>query len=168
MVLCTSFGPGHPSTNGLTERYEQILKSKLVKMNSDTIMPIQEKVQRILHLLRATPLSCGQSPSELYLHRKIRIRLEALKPVKMPKHVPVHQHTRSFQVNDRVLAGVYRNKKPSWELESIIERLGQLHYTVRLDNGYIFDRHKVEQLWNPVLQSIIHQNVLFPRHTQNK
>ncbi|KAL1447951.1 hypothetical protein WDU94_000597 [Cyamophila willieti] len=155
--------PGHPSTNGLAERYVQILKSKLDKMSSDS-MPIHEQVQQILHLFRATPLSCGESPAELYLHRKMRIRLDALKPVEMPRHVPVDGNIRSFSVNDRVLARVYKNNKSTWELGIVVDKLGQLHYNVRLDNGFVLKRH-IDQLrrssspaWSPPDSSVPKKN----------
>lgn len=139
-ILQIFSAPGHPATNGLAERYVQILKSKLEKMK---LHSVSDQIQQILHIFRATPLSCGQSPAELYFHRKMRIRLDALKPVQPPKSIPAQstRSTRQFNVNNRVAVKVYKNNKTSWESATIIKKLGKLHYTVRLDNGYVLKRH---------------------------
>ncbi|KAI5731266.1 hypothetical protein M8J77_007169 [Diaphorina citri] len=71
--------PGHPATNGLAERNVQTLKHRL-KAVSNERMSMQMKVQNILLRYRATPLSCGKSPAELYLNRKLRIRMDAIFP----------------------------------------------------------------------------------------
>ncbi|CAL1299051.1 unnamed protein product [Larinioides sclopetarius] len=71
--------PSHPATNGLAERNVQTLKGRLKLMSSENV-PINLKVQRILFRYRATPLANGKSPAEMYLNRKIRIRLDAMFP----------------------------------------------------------------------------------------
>uniref|UniRef100_A0A8D9B7U7 RNA-directed DNA polymerase n=1 Tax=Cacopsylla melanoneura TaxID=428564 RepID=A0A8D9B7U7_9HEMI len=133
--------PNHPATNGLAERYVQILKSKIDKMSADSA-PVSEKVQTILQHFRATPLACGMSPSELYLNRQIRIRLDAIKPAKkLPSNVCHQGNVRTLQVGDRVTARVYRNNKLTWELGFVQKKWGALHYEIELDNGHVFKRH---------------------------
>ncbi|XP_011859618.1 PREDICTED: uncharacterized protein K02A2.6-like [Vollenhovia emeryi] len=66
---------GHPATNGLAERYVQIFKKKLkaLEHESDTIT---SKTENIMYRFRATPLQCGKRPSELYLNKQIRTKLD--------------------------------------------------------------------------------------------
>uniref|UniRef100_A0A8D8WCP2 RNA-directed DNA polymerase n=1 Tax=Cacopsylla melanoneura TaxID=428564 RepID=A0A8D8WCP2_9HEMI len=135
--------PGHPATNGLAERYVQILKSKLNKMTAD--LPV-ERLQQILQLFRATPLSCGKTPAELYLHRNIRIRLDAIKPAQSPpRTVPRQGCVRMLSAGDRVIARIYQDNKPAWEYGSVLSKVGSMHYSIKLDNGYTFKRH-IDQL----------------------
>lgn len=144
---CTNHGifqkfiaPGHPAANGLAERNIQTLKNRLRTLASEST-PLQEKVQNILLRYRATPLACGKIPGELYLHRKIRIRLDAIfpyqpEPVKNPSK-PV----RSLQVGERVQVRLFINNKYVWEFANVKKKLGSRHYLVHLDSGRIIKRH---------------------------
>lgn len=144
-ILQIFIAPGHPATNGLAERYVQILKSKLDKMSNEPV-PIIEKVQSIVQIFRATPLACGKSPGELYLNRHFRIRLDAIKPLsKPPSSVSNNNKIRSLNVGDWVTARIYINNKPSWQLGRVLEKFGYLHYQIELNNGYEFKRH-IDQL----------------------
>ena len=102
--------PGHPATNGLAERSVQTLKNRLKTASTDKI-PMLEKVQRILMRYRATPLACGQSPAELYLHRKLRIRLDAIFPHQPQVSVINTPSTRSFNEGERVQVRMFVNNK---------------------------------------------------------
>ena len=104
-----------------------------------------EKVQQILFRYRATPLIDGKSPSEKYLHRQIRIHLDALKPTKFQKNLPTSNKTRQLKVGDRVQARYYARNKQHWELGTVIQKFGNLHYLIKLDNGFVFKRH-IDQL----------------------
>ncbi|XP_015780595.1 PREDICTED: uncharacterized protein K02A2.6-like [Acropora digitifera] len=70
--------PGHPATNGLSERYVGEFKDKLNKIG-DTGETVQTKLDRFLLTHRATPTSLGKSPSELLMNRQPRIRFSALR-----------------------------------------------------------------------------------------
>ncbi|XP_036347710.1 uncharacterized protein K02A2.6-like [Rhagoletis pomonella] len=72
--------PGHPATNGLAERHIQTLKNKLEAMQHVNI-PMRKKVQEIVSRYRITPLENNKTPAEIYLGRKTRTRLDAIKPV---------------------------------------------------------------------------------------
>jgi transposase InsO family protein len=139
--------PGHPSTNGLAERNVQTVKQKLQAMTSSKL-PLQRKIQEILMRYRATPLSCGKSPSELYLNRKLRIKLDLLKP---PSRTPSPSNTtprvRHLYVGDRIQARWYLpTGKQTWRSGTIVQKLGKLHYLVKLDDGgYCLKRH-IDQL----------------------
>ncbi len=150
-TYCTNNGifqsytaPGHPATNGLAERYVQILKSKLSKME-DSPEPIASKVKTILLQFRATPLQEGKSPAELYLNRKIRIRMDAIKPYKPPRNSVIPVRIRELRESQRVQARMYQNDGSKWCLGTVVRRLGRLHYVIRLDNGHTFKRH-IDQL----------------------
>ncbi|XP_037817836.1 uncharacterized protein K02A2.6-like [Lucilia sericata] len=136
--------PGHPSTNGLAERNVQTLKRKLKAMSSDSAS-IQKKVNEILQRYRATPLNCGKSPAELYFKRRIRIKLDALKPTKKifsPKSIP---GVRQIGVGERVQVLHIKNNKTVWKMGNVIRKFGNLHYLVKLDDGYTLKRH-IDQL----------------------
>lgn len=133
--------PGHPATNGLAERMVQMLKMKLAAMNENA--PMEIKINEILYKYRSTPLASGKTPSELYLGRNIRTKLDSLKPPKekLGKIEPRKEKVRNLNENDRVQARWYHNNKNTWRFGKIIKRFGNLHYLIKLDNGYIFKRH---------------------------
>lgn len=136
--------PGHPSTNGLAERNVQTLKQRLATMANDS-SPISTKIRDILFKYRATPLRNGKTPSEQYLGRQIRIKLDALKPSQLGKSTPSQGMVRQLCEGERVQARYYTSNKPSWKLGIVLKKLGILHYIVQLDNGFIFKRH-IDQL----------------------
>ncbi|XP_058983670.1 uncharacterized protein K02A2.6-like [Musca domestica] len=149
--FCTNSGifqkyiaPGHPATNGLAERNVQTLKQRLAAMAEDP-SPISKKVREILFKYRATPLRNGKSPSEMYLGRQIRIRLDALKPSKLTQSSTPQCPVRKLSEGDRVQVRYYTPNKPVWKFGIISKKLGNLHYLVKLDNGYVFKRH-IDQL----------------------
>ncbi|XP_054259670.1 uncharacterized protein LOC128984379 [Macrosteles quadrilineatus] len=136
--------PGHPATNGLAERNIQTLKNRLFTMIEEPFT-MKQKVREILFRYRATPLASGKTPSEPFLNRQIRIKLDALKPPKHQKSSIQHTKARQYKVGDRVQARYYSNNKNLWKPGTIIEKYGLLHYLIRLDSGYIFKRH-IDQL----------------------
>ena len=70
--------PYHQSSNGLAERAVQILKTGLRKNTSGSL---QTRIARILLAYRSTPHSTtGVSPSELLIGRRIKTRLDLVKP----------------------------------------------------------------------------------------
>ena len=133
--------PGHPATNGQVERYCQTLKQKL-KCVQEERGTIKEKVQNILFRYRCTPLADGETPAEKMIGRKLRNKLDLLRPEKK-KHVtfqlPVPQ-TRFVMEGERVQSRNY-GENCAWKYGTVVKRLGQLHYIIRLDNGYKLKRH---------------------------
>ena len=71
--------PYHPATNGLAERCVQSFKSA---MKSETeVKPLSIKLATFLLAYRNTPHSTtGEAPSQLFLGRRLRTRLDLLKP----------------------------------------------------------------------------------------
>lgn len=135
--------PGHPATDGLAERNIQTLKRRLEAMK-DEPLSMHQKVREILFRYR-TPLKNGKTPAGQYLHREIRIHLDVLKPIKFKmSNVPVIK-ARQLNVGERVQARYYTSNKEQWKLGTIIKKFGQLHYLIKLDDGYTFKRH-IDQL----------------------
>ncbi|XP_044741880.1 uncharacterized protein K02A2.6-like [Chrysoperla carnea] len=136
--------PNHPATNGQAERTVQTIKTKLKKLMSESTGNIREKIDDILFDYRATPLNCGKTPAELHYSRQIKTKLHLLTPptnlitdTKYDKH---ERKIKSFTIGQRVLSrNYYGNDK--WRLGTIVERLGKIHYHVRLDNKVIVKRH---------------------------
>ena len=70
--------PYHPATNGLAERAVQIVKKGLKK---ETVGTMEERLAKVLMAYRTTPQSTtGVTPAELLQGRRIRTRLDMLKP----------------------------------------------------------------------------------------
>ncbi|XP_018401810.1 PREDICTED: uncharacterized protein K02A2.6-like [Cyphomyrmex costatus] len=131
--------PGHPATNGLAERYVQILKKKLKAMESDP-STMTSKVENILYRFRATPLHCGKSPSEIYLNRQIRTSLDLLRPPSIRSTSTQECHVSQLSVGDRVQSRAYSGTQ-RWKLGVVTKKLGRLHYLIHLDEGYLIKRH---------------------------
>ena len=153
--------PGHPATNGLAERNVQTLKHRLKAMTSEDIS-IHQKIQKILLRYRATPLADGKSPSELYLNRQIRIKLDAMRPYHEEKSKQILQpHTRTLKVGQRVQSKFMINNKPIWKLGRIKRKIGKLHYIIQLDEGRTLKRH-INQLQK---SDVIEKRVSFDEST---
>lgn len=129
--------PGHPATNGLAERNVQTLKRRLKAMPDG---PINERLEKIMLVYRATPLASGKSPAELYLNRQIRLRLDAIFPrtdTPVPPQSSQYPCQRSLQVGERVLTKIIEK----WLPGKITKKLGTRHYIVKLDSGRELKRH---------------------------
>lgn len=158
--------PGHPSTNGLAERYVQTVKRKLKAMTSEP-NPLQKKINEILQRYRATPLNSGKSPAELYFNRQIRIQLDALRPIKHTRsngHIP---GTRRLSMGERVQARHIENNRLVWKLGTVTRKMGRLHYLVKLDDGYELKRH-INQLKKTQVQQRQQRHVQFAAGTKSQ
>ena len=145
--------PGHPATNGQAERTVQTIKNKLKRL-TDAPGTIQQKVMEILFKYRDTPLANGETPAERFFGRKIRTKLDLIRPPPVRQPTAKENSTsghRSFAVGDRVQAKAYA-KPYKWDYGTVIKKLGQLHYIIRLDNGYALKRH-INQLLATKIQT---------------
>ncbi|XP_024885583.1 uncharacterized protein K02A2.6-like [Temnothorax curvispinosus] len=134
--------PFHPATNGQAERYVQTLKNALKRMQSNHTN-VHVDLQKLLLQYRNTPhAGTGKTPAEMLFARKIRTRLDLLRPFEskfQAQNTPIN-----FTEGERVSARNYSGTD-KWLFGRICERLGTLHYKIRLDDGREWKRH-VNQL----------------------
>ena len=72
--------PYHPSTNGLAERFVQTFKAAM-RMGASDIPDVPHRLAEFLLAYRATPhATTSRSPSELFLGRPVRTRLDLIRP----------------------------------------------------------------------------------------
>ncbi|XP_011701101.1 PREDICTED: uncharacterized protein K02A2.6-like [Wasmannia auropunctata] len=120
--------PYHPATNGQAQRYVQTVKDAL-KAIATTKDTLQQNLNEFLRQYRKAPYTTtGQPPSQLFLGRNLRTRLDLVRPGKNT---------------------VAKTDRPQRQLSSYIPgviavRLGDLHYEIEY-NGRRFKRH-VDQL----------------------
>ncbi|UYV73221.1 hypothetical protein LAZ67_10002215 [Cordylochernes scorpioides] len=140
--------PGHPATNGLAERNVQTLKNKLKSMINENV-PIHQKIQKILLRYRATPLASGRSPSEMYLNRQIRIKLDAMRPYQEERsQQQIQPRTRCLQVGERVQARVFISNRNQASHHQTLIRSNTLFYSLNQINRSIMTptRHLIRNL----------------------
>ena len=91
-----------------------------------------------------------EAPSELFLKRKLRTRMDLIKPdmnksvcaeqAKQKSHHDSHSKSHEYFVGQNVQAHNFR-PGPRWAAGVIVERLGPLSYLVQIDSGVIWRRH---------------------------
>ena len=141
--------PYHPSSNGLAERAVQVVKQGIRKQSSGTL---NDRISRMLFQYRITPHSTtGVSPSELLFGRRLRSRLDLLKPSmeervvsKQQKQKELHdRHSRAynFTVGERVY--VKNNRKgQKWLSGLVIAKTGPVSFKVELQDGKVIRCHQ--------------------------
>nr|CAI5835249.1 unnamed protein product [Callosobruchus analis] len=137
--------PYHPATNGMAERCVQTFKQSLRALKGDNISKQLDKF--LLHYRVTQHCITGVSPAFLMFGRDIRTRLDFLKPqIKSLEHTNnnITRNVREFSVGERVECRDYIHSD-KWEFGRVTERVGKLHYLVRLDDGRIWKRH-VDQM----------------------
>ncbi|XP_017482654.1 PREDICTED: uncharacterized protein K02A2.6-like [Rhagoletis zephyria] len=139
-VIHKQGAPYHPATNGQAERYVQTIKNKLIAANC-TPESLKSELSKILIAYRRTihPVT-NKSPSMLMLGRQIQTRLDLLLPqndqAKFGKTLP----TKRIDIGERVAVRDYLSK-PKWKFGVVEANKGDLHYSVRLDDGRKWTRH---------------------------
>ena len=141
--------PYHPASNGLAERAVQIVKQGLKKVTEGTLT---DRLSRSLFSYRTTCHSTtGVSPAELLLGRKVRTRLDLLKPnvasrveAQQSKQKEAHDgqaRVRNFDVGDTVYA---RNFRPgdAWLPGEIVALSGPVSCRIKLTAGQVVRRHQ--------------------------
>ena len=140
--------PYKPSTNGQAERIVQVLKSAITQATVSG-ENIDTAVARHMLVYRNTAHSTtGESPSMLLMKRKLRTRLDLLKP-SVQRHVEnkqnsvaertANRHLRQFQKGDSVMVRNY-GKGEKWLPGKISEVLGTRNYMVQT-GGQMWKRH---------------------------
>ena len=115
---------------------------------------MQTNVSRFLLNYRSTPnATTGRTPSELFLKRNIRTRLDLLKPnvpeivtqnqSKQKYHHDKKSQMRSFKIGEHVLAQNFRGT-PKWLPGVVVGKAGNVSYQVKVGHQ-IWSRH-IDQL----------------------
>ena len=108
----------HPSTNGLAERFVRTLKQA---MKRSKLPDLHQKLMNFLLSYRSTPHSTtNTTPSELFLDRSLRTRLDLLRPelgvtvsekqAEQKKYHDLHSRKQNFFIGERVLVHNMRNE----------------------------------------------------------
>ncbi|XP_045188111.1 uncharacterized protein K02A2.6-like [Mercenaria mercenaria] len=138
----------HPSSNGEAERAVCTFKTALKTMSSEP-GTVNQKVSRFLLSYRSTPHSTTQvSPAELFLGRRVRTRLDIMRPDLsnkiQKKTTPKESQIRTFQEGDSVWIRDYRQSTEKWVDGIIVHQLGPVTYKVKVGD-LIWKRH-VDQI----------------------
>jgi transposase InsO family protein len=138
--------PKHPSSNGLAERAVQTVKHGVKKIQSGTL---QERLQKFLLYYRVVAQSTtGLSPSELLLKRRLRTRLDLLRPSLVAK-VKKSQtgmtsykggKERQYKVGDSVLAKNFA-AGPVWLKGQVVEVVSPTIVEIQLTDNRVVRRH---------------------------
>lgn len=137
--------PYHPATNGLAERFVQTVKSAL-KASSSEGLDMQYRLDRFLLAYRNAPhTTTGESPANLMLGRRLRNRLDCLKPDILSKQMAMGpiMKPREFGLGSDVWVRCYLGAE-KWKKGVIIDQVGPLCYYVEVE-GRKWKRH-VDQL----------------------
>ncbi|GBM68018.1 hypothetical protein AVEN_75862-1 [Araneus ventricosus] len=88
----------------------------------------------------------------MYVSRQIGIKLDAMFPrYEMTSEQEIKPHTRIIKVGERVRTKVFVNNKPNWKLGVVTQKLGHLHYIVKLDEGREVKSH-INQMQKSAIQ----------------
>ncbi|XP_049333711.1 uncharacterized protein K02A2.6-like [Astyanax mexicanus] len=142
--------PYHPATNGQAERFVQTLKQAL-KSSKHSSTPLQQRLDAFLLTYHNAPHSTTkESPAMLFLGRRLRTRLYAVKPSVQSavRRTPESQilrrasrfKLRHFAVGDVVLARDYRGGE-KWAKGVVTTQSGPVSYTVDVGATESWRRH---------------------------
>ena len=140
--------PKHPSSNGLAERAVQTVKAGMKK---GTDPDFEKKLQKFLLTYRVTPQeTTGKTPSELMFKRRVRTRLDNLRPdlsrsvrrkqASMKQTGDRGSKERVFQVDDHVMVKNFY-AGPTWLYGRVSEVINPVMYNVHLNDGRVVRRH---------------------------
>ncbi|XP_055590830.1 uncharacterized protein K02A2.6-like [Uranotaenia lowii] len=149
-TLHLTTAPFHPQSNGQAERFVDTFKRAIRKIREGrSSVPISEALCTFLLTYRSTPNPAtpeGKSPSEAMFCRPIRTSLDLLRPPVHSENPPAELN-RSFQNHDPVYAKVFSRNQWHWTPGTIVERIGNVMFNVRLENGKLVRSH-LNQLRN--------------------
>ena len=145
--------PRHPLSNGLVERSVRIFKEEMKKLEGFG-GTVHTRLSRFLLAYRSTPqTTTGVTPAELLLNRRLRTRLDLIRPelrhrVKTQQEAQKVHHDntdntkkeRQFAEGDNVLVKNF-SPEPKWKKAHIASRTGPLSYTVKYEDRLVTRRH---------------------------
>lgn len=149
-ILHVKTAPRHPSSNGLVERVVRIFKEGMKKLEGFG-GTVHTRLSRFLLAYRSTPqTTTGVTPTELLLNRRLRTRLDLIRPefrhrVEAQQRAQKEHHDntkkeRIFAEGDSVLVKNF-SPGPKWKKAHIESRTGPLSYTVKCEDGVVTRRH---------------------------
>ena len=145
-VMHTTSAVYHQNSNGQAERFVSTLKHAL-KTQSEPVS-LQTKISRFLLTYRtAINNSTGELPSVLMLGRRLRTRLDLVKPA--PKNYKMEQRAdRIFEIGQTVMIRDYRPNQSKWVPGIITQKHGTLMYSVEVTTpaGKAIWRRHADQL----------------------
>lgn len=156
--------PYHPQSNGQAERFVNLLKTGLKKASGN----VDQKLREFLFCYRFTPsYNLGmKSPSELLNNRKMKTKLDLLKPAsttsvdtKMQEIYDSHHGAKwkEFNAGDRVYYQLHSSSNNwNWVPAVIIKKIGQVNYEIQIDTPENFRIVKA------------HANQMKNRHVRNE
>lgn len=141
--------PYHPSSNGLAERAVQVVKQGIRKQSTGSI---HDKIARTLFQYRITPHSTtGTTPAEMLMGRRLRSRLDLLKPNLEQKVTEKQQQLKSFHdnhcrnctfsVGEKVFTRNHQKGK-KWLSGRIVSETGPVSFKVMLEDGKTIRCHQ--------------------------
>ncbi|XP_052795661.1 uncharacterized protein K02A2.6-like [Mya arenaria] len=145
--------PAKPSTNGLVERFNATFKSAMRAMDGETDDFGLKLSNFLLSYRQAVHSTTNETPSKLFFSRKIRTRLDLLKPdtkqcvqdKQMKLSLAGKQTFMELVLGQSVLARDYRpSVKEKWVTGTVVSRDGPLMYKVLVGNAK-WKRH-IDQL----------------------
>ena len=142
--------PYHLSSNGAAERFVQTFK-RAMKAGVESSLSLEQRLANFLLTYRSTPhATTNQTPSQLFMGRELRTRLDLLRPdynkrvcdrqaMQKAGH-DRHSFQRELHVGQNVMA---KNLRPgaAWVPGVVVERVGPLTYLVQVDDGGLWKRH---------------------------
>lgn len=157
--------PYHPATNGQAERFVQTLKQSLRAMKHEGNSRELELAKMLLQYRKMPHSLTKQSPSQLMFGREIRSRLDLIKPNGdcIVKETIKDNNVRKFNLGIRVAVRDYVTKY-KWMYGKIIEKLGTMHYLIRLDDNRVWKRHvnQIRKIGQNVCTDNIVTNTYYP------
>ena len=163
--ICTA--PYHPSSNGLAERAVQTFKQSLRQIPGSSV---REKLAKFLFKYRITPhSSTGVAPAELLMGRRLRSRLDLLKPDLVTtvensqlKQKLAHDNKQPFRVfteGEPVYVQDFTASKQKWIPGTIQRATGPVSYIVMLSDGSTVKR-LVDNIKKRYIQILLKKTVL--------
>ncbi|XP_037927890.1 uncharacterized protein K02A2.6-like [Teleopsis dalmanni] len=123
-------------SNGQAERFVDTLKRALKKLNGKGVTA--ENLQIFLQVYQSTPNTQNEdsiSPAEVLLKRNIRVKLDLIKPTLVS--LPDPNATLKNKCDTQLKMKAQFDKRHG----KIIERIGNVIYNVRLQNGKLIRAH---------------------------
>uniref|UniRef100_A0A7E4ZQH4 Integrase catalytic domain-containing protein n=1 Tax=Panagrellus redivivus TaxID=6233 RepID=A0A7E4ZQH4_PANRE len=142
--------PHYPQSNGQAERFVDTVKRAIAKRAAGPNFDLSEALDDFLLAYRSTPSvwTPGKvSPAEVMFGRKIRTKLDMMRPednVEKAEVVKDNISGRIFQENDHVFTRTHYD--PHWRTGIIQKKLGTRLYIVKLMEGGKKVRRHVDQI----------------------